>query len=244
MTTLDVTVGSDNSVTHYKSSVVAAADCSGASFTGSGATIATKIATDISSLADGPVTLCVAGSTDNSSFDTASPTAASWTKDTVAPIAVYTPGHSGGVVSGDAVAVGAGSKVVLDIGFDEAMGSTAPVVQFKHGSANTNLGSAITSANTQSASVLYSVALSSNDGGSVSDAIDFGVPAAGSGVVRESVSGGGYVYKVEQAVNELYIRATANFNNGVALRARSHSSKPTSAQINSVGTLLWEHGKW
>ena len=155
VTTLDVTVGSDNGVTHYKSRVVAAADCSGASFVGSGVTIATKIATDISSLADGPVTLCVAGSTDNSSFDTTSPTAVSWTKDTVAPIAVYTPGHSGGIISGDAVAVGVGSKVVLDVGFDEAMGNTAPVVQFKHGSANTNLGSAITSANTQSASVLY-----------------------------------------------------------------------------------------
>ena len=84
-TDLDVTVTSDNSVTHYKSTVVAAADCSGVSFTGSGIARTTKITTDISSLADGSVTLCVAGSTDNTTFDTASPTAATWMKDTVAP---------------------------------------------------------------------------------------------------------------------------------------------------------------
>ena len=127
-TTLNVTVGSTNSVTHYKSTVVAAANCSGATFSGSGVAIATAITTDISTLADGSITLCVAGSTDNSTFDTASPTAASWTKDATAPTVVAA---STGYYSDSAFAtaltgsVGPGTDIYTKYSFSEEIAETA-----------------------------------------------------------------------------------------------------------------------
>ena len=83
VTVLDVTVGSDNSVSHYKYDVVAGTACTGLTLSASTA-IATKITENISSIADGSVSLCVAGSTDGTTFDD-TPTKATWTKDTVAP---------------------------------------------------------------------------------------------------------------------------------------------------------------
>ena len=87
VTTLNVTVGSDNGVTHYKYDVVAGTACTNLTLSASTA-IATKITEDISSsgsnIADGSVSLCVAGSTDGTTFDD-TPTKATWTKDTAPP---------------------------------------------------------------------------------------------------------------------------------------------------------------
>ena len=91
VTTLDVTVGSDNSVSHYKYDVVAGTACTGLTLSSSTA-IATKITENISSIADGSVSLCVAGSTDGTTFDS-TPTKATWTKDTTAP--TVTSGSTG-----------------------------------------------------------------------------------------------------------------------------------------------------
>ena len=82
-TTLNVTVAGTG-VTHYKYDVLAGSSCASATWSASTA-VATAITESITTIADGSVILCVAGSTDNSTFDTASPTTASWTKDATAP---------------------------------------------------------------------------------------------------------------------------------------------------------------
>ena len=142
VTSLTVTVGSDNSVTHYKHKTVAAADCSGVSWSSiTAVTQATAITDDISSLADGTVTLCVAGSTDNSTFDTTNPTTASWTKDTAAPTAAYSVSDIGGTSADSKRYLNENDTVSVRMTFSESV-AVAPTVQFKNDS--TNLGSAVT----------------------------------------------------------------------------------------------------
>ena len=138
---ITVTVGSDNSVTHYKYTLRSASSCAGATFTGDGVPIATAISLDIVALSDGPLTLCVAGSTDNSTFDTTNPTAATWTKDTAAPTATYSVSSIGGTSSGSKRYLNEDDTVSVRMAFSESV-AVAPTVQFKNDS--TNLGSAVT----------------------------------------------------------------------------------------------------
>ena len=165
--------------------------------------------------------------------------------DTTAPSAMYIHGHEGGSVSGSDVLLNAGDTMVLDMAFEEVVG-TAPTVQFKYGSGNTDLGSAITAANTKSATVYYDAALTGSDTGKNDDPLDFGVPAAGSGIVREAL-GSGYIYRVTKAVDTLTVRATVTFNSGSALNARWATTAPTADTVDSHGSgntggELWSNG--
>ena len=103
--------------------------------------------------------------------------------DETVPTVLYVPGQEGGSVSGSDITLDTGDKIVLDMALSESV-LTAPTVQFKHGSGNTNLGSAVTAANTNSATVYYSTALGSHGNGDVGFPYDFGVPPSGSGLER------------------------------------------------------------
>ena len=155
--------------------------------------------------------------------------------DTTVPSVTYLPGSEGGTMSGGDAVLAAGDKVVLDMVMSEAV-DTAPTVQFKHGSGNTNFGSAITATDTKSATVYYDVALTGSDSGKNSDPLDFGAPPASSGIVREVLSGG-YIYKVTKAVDTLSIRATVRFNSaGSPLSARWATTAPTANTLTTHGS--------
>ena len=105
----------------------------------------------------------------------------------------------------------------------------------------------MTAANTKSATVYYTTVLTANDTAGAttatdtagtSDGLDFGTPSLGSGVERVTL-GSGYIYKVGSAVDELYIRATANFNSGAAFRARQAATAPTVSNMTTHGTQIW-----
>ena len=162
--------------------------------------------------------------------------------DDTAPTVTYIPGHEGGSVSGSNVELNPGNKLLLKMLFDEAIDTSgsneAPKVQFKQGSSNTAWGAEQT-ATDKSATAYYSTSLTAGDNASTSDPIDFGTPPTGSGITREAL-GSGYVYKVNSAVDELYVRGTANFNTGVAFRARRAPTKPATNNLGSHGTLMWD----
>ena len=69
-------------VTHYKSKAVTGA-CTTGNY-GSEAAVATRITTNISSLADGTIRLCVIGRDTAGNYQSAA-TETTWTKDTAAP---------------------------------------------------------------------------------------------------------------------------------------------------------------
>ena len=81
-TTLAVTVAGTD-VTHYKHKVAAGTACTATGY-GSETAIATTITNDISSLADGSVTLCVLGRDAAGNYQS-TPTKTTWTKDTALP---------------------------------------------------------------------------------------------------------------------------------------------------------------
>ncbi len=83
--------------------------------------------------------------------------------------------------------------------------------------------------------------LSGSDTSSNSDPIDFGTFSNRSGavgVVRESL-GSGYVYKFTKAVDELWIRASGTITGGGTVVAHWHTSKPTAAQVSTLGTQIF-----
>ena len=71
--------------------------------------------------------------------------------------------------------------------------------------------------------------------------IDFGTfstPSGAVGVARESL-GSGYVYKFSKAVDELWIRASGTITGGGTVVAHWHTSKPTTAQVATLGTQIF-----
>ena len=167
----------------------------------------------------------------------------SYTLDETAPEVTYVVGHSGGSESGGNVTLTPGDKVFVDMAFSEAIDTSgsneAPKVQFKND--GSDWGSEVTGTD-NTPSVYFNVTPSGSDSAQNTDAIDFGDPPAGSGLTRETVSSGGYVYKVTSATATLNIRSSVRFDTGSAYRARWHTSKPTSAQIDTIGTLMWNNG--
>ena len=170
--------------------------------------------------------------------------------DDTAPSVTYIPGHEGGSVSGSDVTLTPGDKLQLRMAFSEPIDTSgsneAPKVQFKEGSSNDNFGSEVTATN-KSATVYYATVLTANDAAGAttatdtagtSDGLDFGTPPSGSGVERVTL-GNGYIYKVGSAVDELYIRATTNFNSGAAFRARQATTAPTASNMTTHGTQMW-----
>ena len=57
-------------------------------------------------------------------------------------------------------------------------------------------------------------------------------------MVRESL-GSGYVYKLTKAVDELWIRASGTISGGGTVVAHWHTSKPTTAQVATLGTQIF-----
>ena len=157
--------------------------------------------------------------------------------DITPPTATYTTATIGGTSDGTDTILNAGDTVSVTMAFDEALGSTAPTVQFLNDSAN--LGAALTAE--QDGVLAVALSDSTGDAGGTTDALDFGtVPSPGSSVlVREAVTGGGYVYKTEAALDSLYIAVSGDATTGVALKARSSTTKPTSATINTAGTEVF-----
>ena len=83
--------------------------------------------------------------------------------------------------------------------------------------------------------------LSGSDTSSNTDPIDFGAfsnPSGAVGVVRESL-GSGYVYKFSKAVDQLWIRASGAITDGGTVVAHWHTSKPTAAQVATLGTQIF-----
>ena len=83
--------------------------------------------------------------------------------------------------------------------------------------------------------------LSGSDTSSNTDPIDFGTfstPSGAVGVARESL-GSGYVYKFSKAVDELWIRASGTISGGGTVVAHWHTSKPTAAQVATLGTQIF-----
>ena len=83
--------------------------------------------------------------------------------------------------------------------------------------------------------------LTGNEVASNSDPIDFGTfstPSGAVAVTRESL-GSGYVYKFSKAVDELWIRASGTITGGGTVYAHWHSSKPTAAQVSTLGTQIF-----
>ena len=168
------------------------------------------------------------------------------TADTTAPTATYAITNTGGNSSNSKNYLNASDTVSVTATFSETV-STAPTVQFINDS--TNLGSAVTGSSVSGevtaaeGSVYYSPTLTGSDTGNSSDALDFGDPSATvAGLVRESVSGGGYVYKITRAMPKVVIRASVTFDLGSALVARWSATKPTSSQIATAGTQMWSSG--
>jgi len=91
-TALAITVSGTDVVSYkYKVGVTAATTCSDQSNYGAKADVASLITDDISSLADGAITLCTIGSDLAGNWQAlAAATSISWTKDTSAPTATYT----------------------------------------------------------------------------------------------------------------------------------------------------------
>ena len=149
--------------------------------------------------------------------------------DSTAPAATYTTSTSGGVTDGSDTLLNTGDTVSVQIGFNKPMGATAPSVQFMN--SGTDLGSAVSGARDGTLAVALSD--TAGDSASTTDPIDFGTPS--SVLTREAV-GSGYVYKVSAAQSGLYLGVSGDMTTGAALKGRWHTSKPTSAEINSVGT--------
>ena len=57
-------------------------------------------------------------------------------------------------------------------------------------------------------------------------------------MARESL-GSGYVYKFSKAVDELWIRASGTITGGGTVVAHWHTSKPTAAQVATLGTQIF-----
>ena len=153
------------------------------------------------------------------------------------PVATYTTSTTGGVSDGTDTILNANDTVSVTLSLNEEVGSTAPIVQYKNDA--TDLGSAITS--TQDGTLAVALSDASGDSASTTDGIDFGAPSGT--LTRETVTGGGYVYKVNAAHDSLYVAVSGDMGTGVALVGRSHSAKPTSgSDINSLGTQLFSVG--
>ena len=159
------------------------------------------------------------------------------TVDTTVPVATYTTSTTGGVSDGTDTILNANDTVSVTLSLSEEVGSTAPVVQYKNDA--TDLGSAITAV--RDGTLAVSLSDATGDTGSTTDALDFGAPS--SVLTRETVTGGGYVYKVNAAHDSLYVAVSGDAGTGVALVGRSHSAKPTSgSQIHTIGTQLFSVG--
>ena len=73
------------------------------------------------------------------------------------------------------------------------------------------------------------------------DPIDFGefsTPSGAVAVTRESL-GQGFVYKFSKAVDVLWIRASGTITGGGTVYAHWHDSKPTAAQVATLGTQIF-----
>ena len=83
--------------------------------------------------------------------------------------------------------------------------------------------------------------LTASETASNNDPIDFGTftsPSGGVAVTRESL-GSGYVYKFSKAVDQLWIRASGTITGGGTVVAHWHTSKPTAAQVSTLGTQIF-----
>ena len=188
---------------------------------------------NLSSLGEGTIT--VTGSIEDDAGNTGAATQ-SFVYDLTAPTANHSLITTGAVTSGSNTYLNTGDTITMRLGFTESMAS-APVVQFKNGSAN--LGSAITASSvTNPMTTVYSNTDSSGDSGGTTDPLDFGNPSVDNGIVREAL-GSGYVYKATQAFDSLYIGASGDFALGAAFRGRTHSEKPAITTIGIAGTEMW-----
>ncbi len=83
--------------------------------------------------------------------------------------------------------------------------------------------------------------LTTSETASNSDPIDFGTfsnPSGAVGVARETL-GDGYVYRFTKAVDVLWIRASGTITDSGTVVAHWHTSKPTTAQVSTVGTQIF-----
>ena len=74
------------------------------------------------------------------------------------------------------------------------------------------------------------------------DPIDFGTfssPSGGVAVARESIGTNAGVYKFSKAVDQLWVRASGTITGGGTVVARWHTSKPSAANLATVGTQIF-----
>ena len=223
-TAVTITIDDGDSDTAIDLSFTVTTDSSGNWTTGSGNLTAARLA----ALDEGAMTITASAPDAESGTRTVS-------YDRTAPTASYSIITDGANTDGTKSFLAENDTVSLNIAMSERV-AAAPIVQFKNGA--NNFGSAVTAVK---ATVVYSNAAAAGDTASTTDAIDFGAPSGGS-FARETVASGGYVYKTTAAFDSLYISVSGDAGTGVALVGRTHSSAPTSATINSVGTQLFSVG--
>ena len=160
------------------------------------------------------------------------------TIDTTAPTTDYHVETMGGTTSGSTSYLGIGDTLSVFAIFNELMGTTTPIVQFKNNTEN--LGSAITSASVSDPSSTWTNNEVGGDTGGTADPLSFGT--ASGGITREAL-GSGYVYKTTQAFTNLRVSANAVFDGaGNALIARYASSVPATTTVATAGTQLFNAG--
>ena len=159
------------------------------------------------------------------------------TVDATAPITTYSSYMVGGLSDGTNTFLNVGDTVSITAAFDKMMGTTAPTMQLKNDSVD--IGSAVTAG--ENPFVIYTNVDASGDSAGTSDPLDFGSPVGDIGLVREAL-GSGYVYKVTQAFDSLYISVSGTTDSGVALAGRMHSAKPTTGTVTTAGTQVFNVG--
>ena len=236
VTSISVTVGSDNSVTHYKYTLREADSCTGAVFTGAGVPIATAISADIVALPDGPFTLCVAGSTDNSTFDTASPTAATWTKDTAVPTISAATYHSSAitVTMSENVAV-SGTKTGTDF---TITGGGAPTVS-SYAISNSTVTLTLDAAIADGSTVTLAYAKNSTAANRITDTAGNELAAVssqsvtGKSVSISAVSTDDYINDAEDENSVAISGSSINVGSGVTITVAVDGS---GTDVNKTGT--------
>ena len=84
--------------------------------------------------------------------------------------------------------------------------------------------------------------LTTSEASGTADPIDFGSFAASSigvNVTHESIGTNAGLYKFSKAVDQLWIRASGTITGGGTVVARWHTSKPTAANLATVGTQIF-----
>ena len=73
---------------------------------------------------------------------------------------------------------------------------------------------------------------------------DYGTVSGADGIVRESL-GSGFVYKTTKpfAVLNVYTEGSIQLQGTTTIKARYHTSKPTTSTVGTAGTELWSIGK-